>query len=248
MDGSIGAIKMQRTADNGPQSTNIRQQVTDNIRMPQIKVCGLTRAENALECIEFGAHAIGCVFYPKSPRYLTDNQAREICMAVSSKAVAVGVFVNDSFSFIMKKVRRCFLDAVQLHGQESPELVCRLRRENLMVIKTLFFSSRPTFENASDYDPSAFLVECGSGMLPGGNATSWNWENARSLAQKRAVILAGGLTPENVTTAISQSDPDAVDVSSGVEFSPGVKDTGKVKAFIQAVSKAGHKSKTRRIF
>ena len=239
---------MQRTAGNGPQSTGNRQHTKDDIHTPQVKVCGLTRVENALECIALGANAIGCVFYPKSPRHLTDNEAREICKAVSSSADTVGVFVNDSFSFIMKKVRRCFLDAVQLHGQESPELVNRLRRENLRVIKTLILGSKPTFGNANDYEPSAFLVECGGGILPGGNAVSWNWKNARFLAKKKAVILAGGLTPENVAGAINESDPDAVDVSSGVELSPGVKDTAKVKAFIRAVSHSNLERKTRRIF
>ncbi len=237
---------MQR--NNKPQTTNNEQQATDNIHIPQVKVCGLTRVKNALECIALGADAIGCVFYPKSPRHVTDDEARDICLTISSKAVTVGVFVNESFSFIMKKVQRCLLDAVQLHGQESPELVSRLRKENLKVIKTLFLSSKPTFKNAKDYEPSAFLVECGSSALPGGNAVSWNWEKARHLVGNYPVILAGGLSPENVSDAVKQSTPDAVDVSSGVELSPGLKDTGKVEAFIQAVSMCDLKRTTRRIF
>ena len=231
-----------------PQTTNNEQHATDNMHVPQIKVCGLTRVENALECIALGADAIGCVFYPKSPRHVTDDQARDICKAVSFKAATVGVFVNESFSFIMKKVDRCLLDTVQLHGQESPRLVTRLRKEKLKVIKTLFLSSIPAFENVKDFEPSAFLVECGNGVLPGGNAVSWNWEKARHLVENYPVILAGGLSPENVSNAVKQSTPDAVDVSSGVELSPGLKDTSKVKAFIQAVSMCGLKRKTRRIF
>lgn len=215
---------------------------------PQIKVCGLTRVKNALECIALGANAIGCVFYPKSPRHVTDDKARDICLAISSKAVTVGVFVNESFFFIMEKVQRCLLDAVQLHGQESPELVRRLCKENIKVVKTLFLSSKPTFKNAKDYEPSAFLVECGNSALPGGNAVSWNWKKARHLVGNCPVILAGGLSPENVSDAVKQSTPDAVDVSSGVELSPGLKDTGKVEAFIQAVSMCDLKRKKRRIF
>lgn len=237
---------MQR--NNKPQTTNNEQQATDNIHTPQVKVCGLTRVKNALECIALGANAIGCVFYPKSPRHVTDDEARDICLTISSKAVTVGVFVNESFSFIMKKVQRCLLDAVQLHGQESPELVRRLRKENIKVVKTLFLSSKPTFENAKDYEPSAFLVECGGGALPGGNAVSWNWKKARKLGDKYPVILAGGLSSENVSDAVKQSTPDAVDVSSGVELSPGMKDTGRVETFIQAVSMCDLKRKTRRIF
>jgi phosphoribosylanthranilate isomerase len=233
---------------NMQQTTNNGQHATDNIHIPQVKVCGLTRVKNALECIALGANAIGCVFYPKSPRHVTDDEARDICLTISSKAVTVGVFVNESFSFIMKKVQRCLLDAVQLHGQESPELVRRLRKEKVKVIKTLFLSSKPTFENAKDYEPSAFLVECGGGALPGGNAVSWNWDKARHLVGNYPVILAGGLSPENVSDAVKQSTPDAVDVSSGVELSPGMKDTGRVEAFIQALSMCDLKRKTRRIF
>jgi len=234
--------------NNNQQTTNNGQQATDNIHTPQVKVCGLTRVQNALECIALGADAIGCVFYPKSPRHVTDDEARDICLTISSKAITVGVFVNESFSFIMKKAQRCLLDAVQLHGQESPGLVSRLRKEKLKVIKTLFLSSKPTFEDAKDYEPSAFLVEYGGGSLPGGNALSWNWEKARHLGKNFPVILAGGLSPENVSAAVRQSTPDAVDVSSCVEFSPGMKDTGRVEAFIQAVSICDFKRKARRIF
>ena len=237
---------MQR--NNKPQTTNSEQHATDNTHTPQIKVCGLTRVENALECIALGSDAIGCVFYPKSPRYVTDDKARDISRAVSSRGLTVGIFVNESFSFIMKKVRRCSLDAVQLHGQESPELVIRLRKENLKMIKTLFLRSMPAFENAKDFEPSAFLLECGDGALPGGNAVSWNWEKARHLVGNYPVILSGGLSPENVSAAINQSAPDAVDISSGVELSPGLKDIGRVEAFIQAVSTCDLKRKTRRIF
>ena len=230
------------------QNSGNKPQTADNIHTPQVKVCGLTRVENALECIAIGADAIGCVLYPKSPRHVTDDEARDICRAVSYRAVTVGVFVNESFFFIMKKVQRCLLDAVQLHGQESPELVRRLRKEKLKVIKTLFLNSKPTFENAKDYEPSVFLVECGGGVLPGGNAVSWNWEKARHFGGNYPVILAGGLSPKNVSNAVKQSTPDAVDVSSGVELSPGLKDTGRVEAFIQAVSMCDLKRKTRRIF
>ncbi|MBT8351856.1 MAG: phosphoribosylanthranilate isomerase [Deltaproteobacteria bacterium] len=234
--------------NNKPQTKNDDQHATKHINVAQVKVCGLTRVENALECTTLGVDAIGCVFYPKSPRHVTDEQARNICQVVASKVATVGVFVNESFSFIMKKVERCMLDTVQLHGQESPELVARLRKEKLTVIKTLFLRSMPAFENAKNYRPTAFLVECGIGALPGGNAVLWNWEKARQLAENFPVILAGGLSPENVSNAVSQSTAEAVDVSSGVEYSPGLKNPIRVKAFVQAVSMCGLERKTRRIF
>jgi phosphoribosylanthranilate isomerase len=103
-------------------------------------------------------------------------------------------------------------------------------------------------ENASEYNASAFLVECGQGVLPGGNALEWNWGTAKEFGEKHPLILAGGLTADNVSDAITASTPDAVDVSSGVEFKPGRKDIKKVKAFMNAVFKCRIEKTTRRIF
>ena len=206
---------------------------------PQVKICGITRVEDALGCVSLGADAIGCVFYPKSPRYLTLDRAREICSAVSKQIKIVGVFVNASFSRIMKHVEYCHLTSVQLHGHESFELVQQLRDENLHVIKALFVHGIPSLEDASEYPKSVFLVECGQGKLPGGNALVWNWARAKRFGEKHPLIIAGGLDPENVAQAIHASVPDAVDVSSGVEFDPGKKDLDKVKAFMDTISYCG---------
>ena len=219
-----------------------------NKSIPQVKICGLTRVDEALECVALEADAIGCVFYPKSPRHLTDHLAGEICMAVQERVKTVGVFVNETFSSIMQRVDRCHLNAVQLHGQEPPELVRRLREENLHVIKALFIDGKPSLEDVSSYHASAFLVECGLGRLPGGNALEWNWEQAKSFGEKHPLIIAGGLTPENVCDAIKASAPHAVDVSSGVESVPGRKDLGKVGAFISAVSRCSLNKNSRKIF
>lgn len=216
--------------------------------IPQVKICGLTRVDEALECVALGADAIGCVFYPKSPRYLTDHLAGEICLAVQERVKTVGVFVNETFSSIMQRVERCHLNAVQLHGQEPPELVRRLREENLHVIKALFIDGKPSLEDVSSYHASAFLVECGLGRLPGGNALEWNWGEAKSFGEKHPLIIAGGLTPENVCDAIKASAPHAVDVSSGVESGPGRKDLDKVRSFINAVSRCKLKKNLRKIF
>jgi phosphoribosylanthranilate isomerase/indole-3-glycerol phosphate synthase/phosphoribosylanthranilate isomerase len=206
---------------------------------PQIKICGLTDVEQALGCAELGANAIGCVFFPKSPRHVSEEQAAEICSALPPRVKKVGVFVNEPFSAIMQKVERCGLTAVQLHGRESSELLKDLGRENLLVIKALFIDREPFLQQVSDYTAGAFLVEYGRGTLPGGNALAWEWEQASGFGRKRPFILAGGLTPENVVEAVSACLPDAVDVSSGVESAPGVKDLGKVESFIQAVSQCG---------
>lgn len=219
-----------------------------NNNCPQVKVCGLTGVEEAIGCADLGANAIGCVFFPKSPRNLSEIQAKEISMALPSEVKTVGVFVNESFSNIMHKVEFCRLNAVQLHGQESPELVSRLQKENLVVIKALFTEGNPTLDEAENYEASAFLVECGKGVLPGGNAIEWDWEKVKSFGNKYPLILAGGLAPENVFNAVSVSMPDAVDVSSGVESGPGQKDLGKVKSFLKAVSICKIEKNFRKIF
>lgn len=204
---------------------------------PAVKVCGLTNPFEALECVKLGADAIGLVFYRKSPRFVAIEQAVEICRVMPPDVITTGVFVNETYDFIMERVKKCSLKAVQLHGNESPKLVHELARTGLVVIKALFAGKEPCIENAHLFaDASAFLVEHGSGILPGGNAEQWNWGTAKKISTDHIMILAGGLTPENVRTAIAEAAPDAVDVSSGVEISPGRKDLKKVKLFIQAVA------------
>jgi phosphoribosylanthranilate isomerase len=215
---------------------------------PQIKVCGLTRLDEALECVALGVDAIGCVFYPKSPRNLTEAQAKKICIAMPEGVKTIGVFVNETFSGIMAKVEKCRLKGVQLHGQESTDLVTRLRQENLLVIKALFDENKPSLNEAAHYPASAYLAECGKGKLPGGNAVTWNWNKAKPVGDTHPLILAGGLAPDNVAAAVAASTPDAVDVSSGVESSPGRKNLIKVKSLIEAVSRCHFDKKLRLIF
>ncbi|MFO8085174.1 MAG: phosphoribosylanthranilate isomerase [Desulfobacterales bacterium] len=220
---------------------------------PQIKICGLTRADEALKCAELGVNAIGLIFYDKSPRFLSDVQAIKICDALPDTVKKIGVFVDKSFIHIMGKVKKCGLTGVQLHGQETPELVDCLVRENLLVIKGLFTSKRPNILEVCRFNASAYLVECGKGKLPGGNAMVWNWSQALDFGKTNPFLLAGGLSPDNVVCAIKKSFPDAVDVSSGVEISPGRKDIRKVEDFIKAVHGVSekymlHKKKPRNIF
>ncbi len=215
------------TMDNDQRNTNTT---------PQVKICGLTDVEQALDCVALGADAIGCVFFPKSPRYVNEQRAGEICMALPKKIQKVGIFVNETFSTIMEKVKRCRLTAVQLHGQESPELVKKLKRENLLVIKALFIYRRPLLKQVTDYDADAFIIEYGKGTLPGGNALAWEWQQVGDFSKRNPLIVAGGLTHDNVYEAVRSCLPDAVDVSSGVESAPGIKDPAKVKSFMIAVS------------
>ncbi len=215
---------------------------------PQVKICGLKRMEEALACVEFGASAVGCVFYPPSPRFVSDEEARAVCSVLPPEVCGVGVFVDASFRDIMKKVERCGLKGIQLHGRESPEFVMRLLQEGLLVIKGVYVNGSPSLEAAESFGASAYLVECGGGALPGGNALQWDWGAALDFSRKHPTVLAGGLNPENVAQAIGAASPDAVDVSSGVEAEPGRKDMDKVKRFLEAVSRSTCSRKPRRIF
>ena len=201
-------------------------------RHPQIKICGITREDQAAACVAAGADAIGLIFYPKSPRHVSDAKGARIAAAVAGQAALVGVFVDAAEEEIMARVTACRLTAIQLHGQESAALVERLKNSGLTVIKALFATRPPGFSRAGDYRPAAFLVECGQGNLPGGNARDWKWADATALDTPFPLILAGGLAPGNVNEAIAAARPAAVDVSSGVEKAPGIKDLNKVRRFI----------------
>ncbi len=204
----------------------------------QVKICGLTRVEEAVACARAGARAIGCVFFSGSPRNVNTAAAAEIRRALPPEIACVGVFVDESFQNIMRIVTRTGLTAVQLHGNETPELVERLSGEGLFVIKALFAERAPGFSEAPLYPAAAFLVECGQGPLPGGHARTWKWNEAAAVGERRPLILAGGLAPDNAALAVRAAQPDAVDVSSGVEAGPGRKDLRKVKQLIAAVATA----------
>lgn len=220
-------------------------------RTIQIKMCGLTEANTAAACVALEVDAIGLVFYTKSPRYVSDEQAAEIAAAVGGRAAVVGVFVDDPADVVLEKSQRCGLTAVQLHGRETSADVTQLKNAGLTVIKALFQKREPSFRSASLYNPSGFLLECGRGRLPGGTAQAWDWAEAKAITTNAPVILAGGLSPENVGRAVALGRPQAVDVSSGVEASPGKKDLAKIEAFVAAVAgiaPTGGDEKTRRIF
>ncbi|BBO92153.1 phosphoribosylanthranilate isomerase [Desulfosarcina ovata] len=211
-------------------------------RFPQVKICGLTRPDEAARCAALGADAIGLVFFPKSPRNVSVEQARAVVAALPDRVAAVGVFVDADFGFIMSRVEGCGLSMAQLHGRETPALVDRLTIEGVGVIKGLFIDGQPGLDAADGFAAHGFLVECAKGPLPGGNAMAWDWGAARDFGQHHPLVLAGGLTPENVAAAIAAARPAAIDVSSGVEATPGRKDADKVARLLQAVNKVGYQA------
>lgn len=206
-------------------------------KKPWIKICGLTDPQNALDCVHLGADAIGLVFFKQSPRNVSIKKAAQITRSLPDPVLTIGVFVNESYDTIMERVLACNLKGVQLHGDEPPELVDQLRKENLVVIKAFFANRSPFLNQASAYETASFcLVEYGKGPLPGGNALAWKYELSLQLPTSTPVVLAGGLDPANIGQAIQAAWPEGVDVSSGVEKSHGIKDLEKVKLFVSRVN------------
>ncbi|WPN76668.1 phosphoribosylanthranilate isomerase [Pseudomonas germanica] len=206
--------------------------------MPAVrsKICGITRIEDALAAVEAGADAIGFVFYAKSPRAVTVQQARAIIQALPPFVTTVGLFVNASRCELGEILDAVPLDLLQFHGDEAVEDCEGWHRP---YIKALRVKSGDDIAAAVDAYPSAsgVLLDTYVEGVPGGTGEAFDWSLIPQGLSK-PLILAGGLTPENVADAVARVKPYAVDVSGGVEASKGIKDHAKIHAFINAVRKA----------
>lgn len=201
--------------------------------MTRVKICGITRAEDARAAAAAGASAIGLVFWPRSPRAVTAGAAREIVAAVPAGVPAIGVFVNQSIEEINDTVERAGLFGVQLHGDEPIEYLARMRRP---VIRSMTLADAGRLDEFPSH--VTLLLDAADPERRGGTGRTIDWAAARPLARRRPIVLAGGLTPDNVGEAIRAAGPYAVDVSSGVEAAPGVKDHARMRAFMEAVARA----------
>ncbi len=202
----------------------------------RVKICGITRLEEALAAVEAGADALGFMFYPASPRQIEPAAAAAICRALPPWVHRVGVFVDVPEAHIRELVQRCGLSALQLHGRESPAFC---RRFEWPVIKAFRVRGPESLAELTDYDTAAWLLDSYVPGQLGGTGAGFNWDlAARAVRLGRPVILAGGLTPANVAAAVRQVRPYGVDVSSGVERAPRVKDPELMRAFVAAVRAA----------
>jgi phosphoribosylanthranilate isomerase len=203
----------------------------------RVKICGLTNLEDALVAVGEGASALGFVF-ADSPRRITPAEARRIAQALPPFVTTVGVFVDEDAARVVETADFVGLGAIQLHGSEGREELAALRRWK--VIKAFRPRSEAELEQLKEYAAaSAFLLDSYSRERRGGTGEVFDWDLARrAKALGRPLILAGGLTPENVGEAIARVRPFAVDVSSGVEAEPGKKDPDKVARFMAAVRAA----------
>ncbi|HEY6874656.1 MAG TPA: phosphoribosylanthranilate isomerase [Geobacteraceae bacterium] len=198
--------------------------------MIRAKICGITNGEDALQAVEAGADALGFVFHEKSPRRVSPEQAAAIVKALPPFVQAVGLFVNADLAFVNATLDRCRLDLAQLHGDEPPEYCDQVNRR---VIKAFRIKGIESLDPIKNYRVAGYLLDAWSPAAYGGTGTSFNWEVAKMAEKYGPVILAGGLTPENVRQAVESVAPYAVDVSSGVESAPGRKDHVKVAEFIR---------------
>jgi phosphoribosylanthranilate isomerase len=199
--------------------------------MTRVKICGVTSVEDALMCVEAGADAIGVNFAPGSPRRIALELARRIVAALPAKVIKVGVFVDATESELRDTVERVGLGCVQLHGDESPELVAAFLPH---AYKALRVRGREALALAARYPGDHILLDAYVPGVAGGTGATFDWTLAAELALIRQVTLAGGLTPANVAAAVREVRPFCVDVASGVESAPGRKDQAKVRAFIEA--------------
>jgi phosphoribosylanthranilate isomerase len=205
--------------------------------IPKVKICGITNAEDAAIAVEAGADALGFVFYRESPRYINPTLARQIIMNLPPLVIPVGVFVDEDQQVVRSLMDDCGLEIAQLHGNESAIYCKELGRT---ILKALRVKDRSTFLAMAEYRGRAgvrgFVLDAFSEQAYGGTGQMIDWQLAAEAAKAANILLAGGLTPENVKKAIQAVQPYGVDVSSGVERAPGKKDHEKVRAFIRAVN------------
>ncbi len=197
--------------------------------MVKVKICGNTTLDDTMAAVEAGADAVGFVFYAKSPRAVDPEAAAAIIARLPPFVTPVGVFVNEDLSVVRRVMRECGIPLAQLHGDESPQYCAELGRAALKAIRV---RDRRDLQRLAQYQVGGFVLDAFVEGTPGGTGVTIDWDLACEAKASVPIILAGGLTPGNVAEAIGRVRPYGVDVSSGVEASPGKKDHAKVRAFI----------------
>ncbi len=195
------------------------------------KICGITNYKDAQCAIDSGAAAIGFIFYPKSPRNISILKAKKICKQLSGAVTCVGVFVNRKKAFIDEAITEVPLDTIQFHGDESPDFCNQF---DIPVLKAIRIKNADSFNKIEGYSVSGFLLDTFSVGHYGGTGIIFDWLLIKNNYHK-PIIISGGLNSDNILSAISTTNPIAVDVNSGVESSPGKKDHKKIKLLFQTL-------------
>jgi len=215
----------------------------------RIKICGITRVADAVAAADAGAHAVGVIFVPHSKRFVTPETAAAIAAAVADRVLVFGVFQDQSARHIIDTVRLAGLTAVQLHGDEPASMLDELAELGVPIVKAFALTDDrlppavEPFRRRASGSPHALLLDKAAGAARGGTGKTLDWRRLAAEVERAGrdrlppLSLAGGLTPENVTEAIGIVRPDWVDTAGGVESAPGVKDHGRIRAFVAAADR-----------
>jgi phosphoribosylanthranilate isomerase len=199
-----------------------------------VKICGITRADDAEAAVAAGAGALGFIFWPNSPRFVDPYRARAIVSRLPPFVVPVGVFVNQPPAYVKGVAALVGLGAVQLHGDEDPAYLAGIRYP---VIKSVSAGNDARNDGLDAWSPrTMLLIDVHDPVNRGGTGRTIDWTAAAAIARRRPALLAGGLTPDNVAEAVAHVQPFGIDVSSGVERSPGLKDHARIRALFEAVN------------
>jgi phosphoribosylanthranilate isomerase len=214
-----------------------------------VKICGITRVEDAHAAVDAGANALGFIFWPHSPRFIDPYRARQIVRTLPPLVSTVGVFVDQPASYVSGVASLVPLSTVQLHGAETPEYAASIDRP---ILKAMAIANHANLTNPANPDPNIWpsrtilLLDVHDPVARGGTGRTIDWDAAAAIAARRPIVLAGGLTPENIGEAIARVRPFGVDVSSGVERAPGVKNPERLRALFEAIHAADHTHVTSR--
>jgi phosphoribosylanthranilate isomerase len=209
--------------------------------MTDVKICGISTPEAMTAAIDGGARFVGLVFYPKSPRAVSLEVAAYLASYVPHDVRIVGLFVDPTDELLRTTLDTVRLDMLQLHGTESPGRVAEIKTAfGVPVMKAISVASADDLQMVPGYEAAAdwLLFDArapADAAIPGGNGLPFDWTILKDFSASRPWMLAGGLTSENVSAALAVLEPDALDVSSGVESAPGIKDPAKIRAFLAAV-------------
>ncbi len=202
--------------------------------MITIKICGITNKIDAINATNLHVDMLGFIFYKRSKRYIDQKFAMDIINELPPWVARVGVFVDEKKDKVLEIAEDASLHMLQFHGEESPDY-CRSFREEFKVIKAFRIKDKNSLKNINDYDVDYFLLDTHKGDSIGGTGETFDWKTLKDFEFLRPVILSGGLTPANVSRAIKEVAPYGVDVSTGVEISPGKKDLNLMKKFVESV-------------
>ncbi|MDD5495735.1 MAG: phosphoribosylanthranilate isomerase [Candidatus Omnitrophica bacterium] len=209
--------------------------------MTRIKICGITNKIDALAAADLGVDMLGFVFYKGSKRHVEPKMARDIINELPVSVKRVGVFVDEKREKVLEIAQDAYLDMLQFHGDETPEYCGSFytQEKRYKIIKAFRIKDKESLKHVNDYDVDYYLLDTYNGDSIGGSGEVFDWKVLRDFEFLKPVILAGGLTPLNISKAIDEILPYGVDVSTGVERSPGKKDPELMKKFVEKVRKVG---------